>query len=68
MPAVIPVTIPVAEPMVAILGILLLQAPPVTASVSAVVAPAQTMPAPPIGAGAGFTVTTMVAAHPVDNV
>ena len=63
-PAAIPVTIPVVNPTVALV-LLQFQLPPVTASLSSVVAPIHTFPAPVIGYGSGFTVTTFVTMQPV---
>ena len=57
-----PVTTPVAE-TVATVGDALLQVPPDTPSVSAVVAPLQTDNVPAIAPGAVFTVTVTVAEH-----
>jgi hypothetical protein len=60
-PAATPVTIPEDVPTVAIVLSLLLQVPPLAASVRAVVAPAQTVVVPVIGdAGTTFTVVTAV--------
>jgi hypothetical protein len=68
-----PVTIPLAEPTVAIAGLLLLHVPPVTESVKAIVLPAHTeqpVVGQPIAVGTGFIVTValpvMVAIHPVE--
>ena len=52
-----PVTIPVAEPMVAAVGRLLLHKPPATASLNAIVPPTHTTPGPAIAAGSGSTVS-----------
>ena len=60
-PADTPVTIPVLGLTVAFAVLLLLQpAPPVVASVSDVLNPAHTVNVPPIAAGLGLTVTTVV--------
>ena len=56
-PADMPDTAPEGEPTVAIAVLLLLHVPPVVASPSVVVAPAQTLVVPVIAAGAGLTVT-----------
>ena len=63
-PADTPVTTPVPEPTVALLVLLLLQVPPVVASVNAVVKPAHTLVVPVIEAGNGFTVTVIVGVLP----
>ena len=62
-PAATPVTVPVL-PTVATVVAVLLQAPPVVASLNPVVAPAQTIAVPVIvpADGSGLTVTTLVAA------
>lgn len=66
-PALMPPTVPVPAPTVATAVLLLLHAAP--ADVSAVVAPTHTVSAPPIAAGAGSTVATLVATQPeVGNV
>ena len=57
--AVTPVTVPVL-PIVAMAVLLLLQLPPVVASVRVIVVPADTVSVPPIVAGIGLTVTTAV--------
>ncbi len=59
-PAATPVTIPLPEPTVANVVLLLLQVPP-PASLKVTVAPAHTTPVPVIPAGRGFTVTTLIA-------
>ena len=56
-----PVTIPEAEPMVAINVLLIAQLPGPAASVNVPVEPTHTFVAPDIGAGAGATVTIKVA-------
>ena len=61
-PVETPVTTP-EEPTVAILVAELLQTPPPTAFVNVVVAPAHMLAVPRIGAGEGFTVTTVVTLH-----
>ena len=62
-PADTPVTVPVL-PTVATVVVVLLQAPPVVASLNPVVDPAQTVAVPVIvpADGNGLTVTTLVAA------
>lgn len=63
-PAIMPVTMPVVEPMSALV-LLLLQVPPVVASVNVVVPPAsQTVAVPAMAAGAVFTVMVMVVVQP----
>jgi hypothetical protein len=62
----LPVTIPVEEPMVAILVLLLHQVPPGVASLSTVVSPAHTLVVPVIADGNGFTVTIVLLEHPVE--
>lgn len=57
-----PVTVPDAEPMVAIAVLLLLQAP--APSRNTVVAPTHTLVMPLIAAGKGLTVTVVPIAHP----
>ena len=44
---------------------MLLQLPPVTASVSVIAEPAHTAAGPPIAVGVAFTVIDFVAVHPV---
>ena len=67
-PAATPVTIPVLEPMVATDDVLLLHAPNAVASFSVVDEPTQTLFVPPIVAGNGLTVSTIVLIQPVGNV
>ena len=62
-PPAIPVTRPVAAPMVATPGVPLLQAPPAVASLNVVVLPTHTVSVPVIG-DIGFTVTTAETEHP----
>jgi hypothetical protein len=62
-PAVTPVTIPVPDPTVAIPLLLLLQVPPVVASLSVIWEPAITVLLPEIAPGVGFTVTIVVEEH-----
>jgi hypothetical protein len=66
MPEAMPVTMPVAEPIVAVAVLLLIHVPP-PAAVSVVVSPAHAIAAPDI-AGSGSTVSTRVVKQPVDNV
>ena len=63
-PAVPPVIFPLASTL-AVLLLLLLHAPPVTASVNAVLLPAHTLAVPASGNGVRFTVTMALAAQPV---
>ena len=65
-PAVSPSTTPVDASTVPTAITLLLQAPPAVALSRSVVLPVQTVAAPVMAAGSGLTVTTAVAAHPVD--
>ena len=67
-PLVIPVTNPVMEPIVATAGLLLAHVPPVAASLRVTVEPTHTLVGPAIAGGPGFTVTVVVAIHPVDKV
>ena len=59
-PALAPVTMPLAEPTVALL-LLLLHVPPLTKSLSVIADPTHTAVAPPMLDGVGLTVTTPVA-------
>jgi len=59
-PDAIPVTIPVADPTVALDMSLLVHAPPAGVEFNVVVAPAQTVGLPLIGVGEAFTVTVAV--------
>jgi hypothetical protein len=61
-------TSPVPEPIVAIEVLPLLHVPPLVALVSVVVDPAHIANDPPITAGIGNTVTTLVEEQPVPNV
>jgi hypothetical protein len=63
-----PNTMPLAVPMPVIEGLLLLQLPPATASVSTVVLPTHTEVTPVIADGLGFTVTVVVVSQPVGKV
>ena len=60
-------TIPLDEPIVAIVLSLLAQVPPPSGSVKVVDWPLQISVEPAIGDGTSFTVNTLVAAQPVDN-
>ena len=63
-PTLFPVTIPVADAMIACV-LLLLQVPPDAASVKCVVNPRQTPRTPLIAPGNGFTVTIAIVIQPV---
>ena len=63
-----PDIVPDAEPIVASVGVLLLQVPPVEELVSVVVEPTHTLFVPPIAAGSGFTVTVVTVKHPAGSV
>jgi hypothetical protein len=63
-PATIPLTIPVAEPTVATLALLLVQVPLVGDEPKVVVAPSQTVVVPLIALGVLITVTLFVAKQP----
>ena len=64
MPAIIPVTIPVDDPMVA-LPLLLVHVPPAGVEFNVVVRPTHTLATPVMVVGLGFTVTVVVIKHPV---
>lgn len=64
-PLLMPVTRPEVETTVATVGVILLQAPPPTPSLSVRVEPTQILPAPVIAVGTGFTVITTVTLQPV---
>ena len=66
-PAVTPVTMPVA-PTVAIAVLLLLHVPPVESVPNADVSPRQTLELPVIVDGNGLTTTGCAVKHPVGNV
>ena len=68
MPAVIPVTIPVEEPAVAVVVLLLVQVPPGTPSLKVVVKPVHIVEAPVINVGEGLTVIVAVIVQPVDKI
>lgn len=59
-----PVTTPVDRPTVAIDVLLLVHVPPGVASVSRLVLLTAVVAVPPMGAGAGETVTSLVAVQP----
>ena len=59
-PAATPVTIPVADPMVATSELLLIQDPPVVVDDNVELAPIHTVLIPVIVAGEGFTTTVSV--------
>ena len=63
-----PVRIPVDTPIVPTAVLLLLQVPPVVASVSVVVVPAQIGVVPIMPTGVGFTAITVVVLHPPGKV
>ena len=64
-PAVSPETIPVLEPMVATMVLLLLHTPREDVSAKVIVPPVHTFVMPVIGAGFGFTTTDTVVRQPV---
>lgn len=66
-PAAIPATMPVSEPIVAVAVVLLLQVPAPLASLRADVLPVQTVVVPVIGDGTGTTFTVVVALHKPPN-
>ena len=68
MPAVIPVRIPEAEPIVALAVLLLLQVPPASVLLSVAVAPAHMVLLPLIAAAAGLTVMSVVVMQPEASV
>ncbi len=65
MPAARPLTIPVSEPIPAVPGAAELQVPPGVMQPSSVLLPTQTLAAPVIAAGNGFTVIGRVVVQPV---
>ena len=67
-PSVMPVTVPVEDPIVATAVLLLLHTPPLVALVNVVVKPMHTFVVPPIAAGFGLTVKLVTAIQPVLNV
>lgn len=68
LPADIPVTTPLAEPMVATAGVAELHTPPGVALISGVVAPEHTLERPFIARGVILTITMADRAQPVANV
>jgi len=66
-PGDIPITIPVAESTVALVGLLVDQTPPGVAWLSAVVSPTHTLSVPVIAAGVAFTVTCVMLEQPAPN-
>lgn len=67
-PAAIPFTSPVAEPTVAMAGLLLLHVPPGDALLKVVVKPAQILIVPAMPEGSGLTVMGQVTKQPVASV
>jgi hypothetical protein len=67
-PGVIPDTNPVPAPIVAAAVLLLAQIPKEVASDKDAVRPVQILVTPAMASGKGFTVTEVVARHPVVNV
>jgi hypothetical protein len=67
-PTFTPLTTPVPEPTLAITTLLLLQVPPVSASLSVVVLPIHTCIVPVIADGSEVTVIVFIAAQPVVSV
>ena len=67
-PAVIPVTIPDSEPIVAAAVLPLVQTPPPTLSVNVAVPPAHTVEGPVMVTGELLTVTVIFVAQPVGKV
>jgi hypothetical protein len=66
-PAVIPLTIPVAGLTVAVVVALLLHVPPVVAVTSSVVLPVHRVAVPLMGDGKAYTVTVLVAVQPMPS-
>ena len=66
-PADMPVTIPDADPTVAIAVLLLLQVPAGLASLKTMVDPAHTRLSPVMATGNGSTVNDMLVVHPADS-
>ena len=64
-PARLPFTTPVVEPIDAVAGALLVHRPPDDASLNTIVEPVQTLFSPVMAAGNGLTVTGCVAIQPV---
>jgi hypothetical protein len=67
-PVFMPDTMPDIVPTVAIIGLLLLQVPPVVTSDNVVVDPTHKIVVPVIADGKGFTVTVIVTLHPPPGV
>ena len=68
-PGVIPVTMPVPGPIVALAGLLLLQVPPAVMSVNVIVCPVQATEEPVTGAAnGGVTAILLVTVQPLSNV
>ncbi len=67
-PALIPVTIPEDDPIVATPVLVLVQVPPIVVLLAVIDNPTQTLAGPVIVAGSGFTVTIVVVKHPVGSV
>jgi len=67
-PSVMPVTVPVEDPIVATPVLLLLHTPPLVELVNVVVKPTHTLVVPPIAAGFGLTVKLVTAIQPVLSV
>jgi hypothetical protein len=63
-----PAITPVAEPADATTGLLLVQVPPVTASLNVVVVPIHTIDEPVIAGGSALTVIVLVTLHPAPGV
>jgi hypothetical protein len=66
-PTVIPVNVPVPEPTVATVALLLVQVPPLIPSLRVTLVPSHRPTNPPITEGEGETVIVVVAKHPVDT-
>jgi hypothetical protein len=62
------VTMPVADPIVAVVGTLLVHVPPGVGSIRVTVAPRQAPPGPMIFNGNGLTVTCLTAEQPMPEV
>ena len=65
MPPATPVTIPLVEPTVAIIVLLLVHVPPVGEEPNVIVAPGHTVPGPVIEPGSAFTVIGVTTKQPV---
>ena len=68
LPPATPVTIPLAEPTVAIIVLLLVHVPPVGVELNVIVAPGHTVPGPVIVLGSAFTVIGVTMKQPVGMV